>query len=71
MNRPCRITPRASQDIEAIADYLATQSGFAAAETFLIEIDAILRRIAQFPQIGDVPLDAPASPEIGALERQG
>lgn len=52
MNRPCRITPRASQDIEAIADYLAIQSGLTAAEAFLAEIDAILRRIAQFPQIG-------------------
>lgn len=35
-----------------MADYLATQGGLAAAETFLTEIDAILRRIAQFPQIG-------------------
>lgn len=52
MNRPCRITPRASQDIEAIADYLATQGGLASAEIFLTEIDAILRRIAQFPHIG-------------------
>ena len=34
MNRPCRITPRASQDIEAIADYLATQGGLASVEIF-------------------------------------
>lgn len=52
MSRPWSITPSASQDIAAIADYLATQSGLTAAETFLTEINAILRRIAQFPQIG-------------------
>lgn len=52
MTRLCRITPRASQDIEAIADYLAAQSGMAMAETFLADVDAMLGRIAQFPQIG-------------------
>ena len=52
MNRICRITPRASQDIEAIADYLATQSSLASAESFLKGIDATLNRVAQFPQIG-------------------
>ncbi|MEM6432367.1 MAG: type II toxin-antitoxin system RelE/ParE family toxin [Cyanobacteria bacterium P01_D01_bin.115] len=52
MNRICRITPRASQDIEAIADYLATKSNLASAESFLSGLDATLKRIAQFPQIG-------------------
>ena len=52
MSRICRITPRASQDIEEIADYLATQSSLASAETFLSGIDSALQRIAQFPQIG-------------------
>ncbi|WP_204141643.1 type II toxin-antitoxin system RelE/ParE family toxin [Halomicronema sp. CCY15110] len=56
MNRICRITPRASQDIEAIieaiADFLATHSSLASAESFLIGIDATLNRVAQFPQIG-------------------
>jgi plasmid stabilization system protein ParE len=43
---------RASRDIEAIADYLATQSGLNRAERFLKGIDSTLQRIAQFPQIG-------------------
>ncbi|MBE9137770.1 type II toxin-antitoxin system RelE/ParE family toxin [Nodosilinea sp. LEGE 07088] len=52
MSRVCRITPRASQDIEAIADYLATQSSLASAETFLTEVERVLQRIGQFPNIG-------------------
>ncbi|PSN14702.1 type II toxin-antitoxin system RelE/ParE family toxin [filamentous cyanobacterium CCT1] len=52
MSRVCRITPRASQDIEAIADYLANQTNLASAETFLTEIDRVLQRIGQFPYIG-------------------
>lgn len=52
MSRVCRITPRASQDIEAIADYLAAQSSLASAERFLSGVDSTLQRIAQFPQIG-------------------
>ncbi len=52
MSRTCRITPRASRDIEAIADYLAFQSSLASAERFLNGIDSIFQRIAQFPQIG-------------------
>ena len=52
MSRVCRITPRASRDIEAIADYLAVQSSLASAERFLSGIDSTLQRIAQFPQIG-------------------
>ncbi|NER00109.1 MAG: type II toxin-antitoxin system RelE/ParE family toxin [Cyanothece sp. SIO2G6] len=52
MRRICRITPRASQDIEAIADYLAQKNGLASAEDFLSDIDAMLNRIAKFPEIG-------------------
>ncbi|WP_204140728.1 type II toxin-antitoxin system RelE/ParE family toxin [Halomicronema sp. CCY15110] len=52
MTRSCRITPEASQDIEAIADYLATHSSLTRAEDFLSGIDAALQRIAQFPEIG-------------------
>lgn len=52
MSRICRITPRASQDIEAIADYLATQSSLASAEALLSSIDSTLQQIAKFPQIG-------------------
>ncbi|MDB9524364.1 type II toxin-antitoxin system RelE/ParE family toxin [Oscillatoria sp. CS-180] len=52
MSRVCRITPRASQDIKDIADYLATHSSLDRAETFLSDIDSVLQRIAQFPQIG-------------------
>lgn len=48
MSRVCRITPRASRDIEAIADYLATQNGLDRAEQFLSGIDSTLQRIAQF-----------------------
>nr|WP_316431442.1 type II toxin-antitoxin system RelE/ParE family toxin [Leptolyngbya sp. NK1-12] len=51
MSRACRITPRASRDIGAIADYLAAQSSLASAENFLSGIDSTLQRIAQFPQI--------------------
>ena len=42
MSRLCRITPRASQDIEEIADYLATQSSLDSAEAFLSGIDSLL-----------------------------
>jgi toxin ParE1/3/4 len=52
MSRICRITPRASQDIEAIADYLATQGNIETAERFLSNIDAILQRLVTFPQMG-------------------
>ena len=48
MSRTCRITPRASRDIEAIADYLAAQSSLASAERFLNGIDSTFQRIAQF-----------------------
>lgn len=52
MSRICRITPRGSQDIEEIADYLAIQNSLASAETFLSGVNSALQRIAQFPQIG-------------------
>lgn len=52
MSRTCRITLPASRDIEAIADYLATQSSLSSAEKFLSGIDLTLQRIAQFPQLG-------------------
>lgn len=40
MSRICRITPLASKDIEAIADYLAAQSNVTAAENFLNTLDS-------------------------------
>lgn len=43
MSRVSRITPRASRDIEAIADYLAVQSSLAGAERFLSGIDSTLQ----------------------------
>ncbi|MEM6520838.1 MAG: hypothetical protein AAF722_16070 [Cyanobacteria bacterium P01_C01_bin.70] len=46
MSRRCRITPHASQDIEEIADHLATQSSLDSAEAFLSSIDSLLQRIA-------------------------
>lgn len=52
MSRVCRITPQASQDIEAIADYLAMQSNLAMAETFLTEVDQSFQRLGQFPYLG-------------------
>lgn len=48
MSRVCRITPRASRDIEAIADYLATQGDLTHAEQFLKGIDSTLQRILNF-----------------------
>lgn len=52
MSRICRITPLASKDIEAIADYLATQSNLMAAENFLNTLNSTLKRLAQFPELG-------------------
>ncbi|NEO87693.1 MAG: type II toxin-antitoxin system RelE/ParE family toxin [Spirulina sp. SIO3F2] len=52
MSRVCRITPRASRDIEAIADYIAAQSTLEIAEQFLNDIDIIFQRLSQFPQMG-------------------
>ena len=52
MSRLCRITPLASQDIEAIADYLAKQSSLTTAENFLQSLNSTLKRLAKFPELG-------------------
>lgn len=51
MSRACRITLRASHDIEAIANYLAVNSSLSSADRFLNDIDKVFQRIAQFPEI--------------------
>jgi toxin ParE1/3/4 len=48
----CRVTPKATQDLEAIADYLATAGTMETSERFLIDIDRRFLYIAQFPKIG-------------------
>ena len=52
MSRLCRITPRASQDIEEIADYLATQSSLDSAEAFLSGIDHYFSGLPNFHRLG-------------------
>jgi toxin ParE1/3/4 len=52
MRLSCRITPQATQDLETIADYLATVSQMDRAEKFLSDIDTQFLYIAQFPRIG-------------------
>ncbi|MBC1237455.1 plasmid stabilization protein [Nostoc linckia z18] len=47
-----RLTEPAIQDIEQIADYIATQSGLAQSEIFLSKLDAKFAKIAQFPGLG-------------------
>lgn len=47
-----RLTKPAIQDIEQIADYIATQSGLAKSENFLSKLDAKFAKIAQFPNLG-------------------
>lgn len=47
-----RLTQPAIQDIEQIADYIASQSGLDKADRFLIKLDAKFAKIAQFPNIG-------------------
>jgi toxin ParE1/3/4 len=42
----------AIQDIEDIADYLASQTGLEQAERFLSKLDAKFVRITQFPNLG-------------------
>ncbi|MEH1821096.1 MAG: type II toxin-antitoxin system RelE/ParE family toxin [Nostoc sp.] len=49
MTRQFRLTKPAIQDIEQIADYIATQSGLAKSEVFLSKLDAKFAKIAQFP----------------------
>lgn len=47
-----RLTEPAIQDIEQIADYIASQSGLDKADRFLSKLDAKLAKIAQFPNLG-------------------
>jgi toxin ParE1/3/4 len=47
-----RLTKPAIQDIQQIADYIATQSGLAQSELFLSKLDAKFAKIAQFPSLG-------------------
>ena len=46
------LTQPALQDIEGIADYIASQSGLEQGERFLSKLDAKLAKIAQFPKLG-------------------
>lgn len=46
------LTQPAIQDIEAIADYMASQTGLQQAERFLSKLDAKFTRITQFPNLG-------------------
>ncbi len=48
----CRVTPKATQDLETIADYLATVGTMETSERFLSDIDRRFLYIAQFPKIG-------------------
>ena len=47
-----RLTEPAIQDIEQIADYIASRSGLDRADRFLSNLDAKFAKIAQFPNIG-------------------
>jgi toxin ParE1/3/4 len=47
-----RLTEPAIQDIEQIADYIASQSGLDKADRFLSKLDAKLSKIALFPNLG-------------------
>jgi toxin ParE1/3/4 len=46
------LTEPAIQDIEQIADYIASQSGLDQADRFLNKLDAKFVKIAQFPNLG-------------------
>ncbi len=46
------LTQPAIQDIEAIADYIAGQTGLQQAERFLSKLDAKFARLTQFPNLG-------------------
>ena len=48
----CRFTIPASRDIEQILDLVASQSGFDAAEKFLVTVNQKCYRLAQFPMMG-------------------
>ncbi|WP_293337031.1 type II toxin-antitoxin system RelE/ParE family toxin [Microcoleus sp. CAWBG58] len=47
-----RLTQPAIQDIEQIADYIASQSGLDKADYFLSKLDERFAKIAQFPNLG-------------------
>jgi toxin ParE1/3/4 len=47
-----RLTQPAIQDIEQIADYIASRSGLDRADRFLSKLDAKFAKIAQFPNLG-------------------
>ncbi len=47
-----RLTQPAIQDIEQIADYIASQSGLDQADRFLSKLDEKFAKIAQFPNLG-------------------
>ncbi|WP_293157505.1 MULTISPECIES: type II toxin-antitoxin system RelE/ParE family toxin [unclassified Microcoleus] len=47
-----RLTEPAIQDIEQIADYIASQSGLDKADRFLSKLDEKFAKIAQFPNLG-------------------
>ena len=47
-----RLTQPAIQDIEQIADYIASRSGLDRADRFLSNLDAKFAKIAQFPNLG-------------------
>lgn len=46
------LTEPAIQDIQQIADYIASRSGFDKADRFLSKLDTKLTKIAQFPNLG-------------------
>lgn len=46
------LTQPAIQDIEAIADYIAKQTGLQQAERFLSKLDAKFAKLTQFPDLG-------------------
>ncbi|HEY9853300.1 MAG TPA: type II toxin-antitoxin system RelE/ParE family toxin [Leptolyngbyaceae cyanobacterium] len=52
MTAQFRLTQPAIQDIEQIADYIASKSGIDRADRFLDEIDAKFAKIAQFQNLG-------------------
>lgn len=52
MSPKFRLTQPAIQDIEQIADYIASRSGLDRADQFLSNLDAKFAKIAQFPNIG-------------------
>lgn len=52
MSNFCRITPRASRDVETLMDYLAEKVSIETAERFLEKIDGKFKLLVKFPQIG-------------------